>query len=52
MKFLAILFMMNQIDKVWGICYINNSQLTTFIISDFFWIFLLIYYYASLLKLQ
>ncbi|CAD8132991.1 unnamed protein product [Paramecium octaurelia] len=52
LKIVSFIMMMTQLNKLWGTCYIQGSQISTFIMSDFFWILILIYYFNALSKLQ
>ncbi|CAD8061352.1 unnamed protein product [Paramecium sonneborni] len=52
LKTVSFIMMMTQLNYMWGTCYIEASQISTFIISDFFWIILILYYFSSLAKLQ
>ncbi|CAD8144468.1 unnamed protein product [Paramecium pentaurelia] len=50
-KFISFIMMKTMVNQIWGECYFSRLQITSFFLSDAFWIILLLFYYNTLSNL-
>ncbi|CAD8056534.1 unnamed protein product [Paramecium sonneborni] len=50
-KFISMIMIRNSMNQIQGGCYFSRFQITSFLISDLFWIVLLLFYYSTISNL-
>lgn len=52
MKGISFIAMIIHLDNAWGPCFVQRGQITSFILSDAFWIGLMLFYMIMFQRLQ